>query len=242
VTSLYSYCIPIDDGAAPNPYWQVCTLVICKPALRRSARKGDWIVGTGSKHARLGDGRTQDMSGRIVYAMKVTDKMTMAQYDEYTKTKLPGKIPVRGSRDRRRREGDSLYEFSTNMKKPTQRPGIHNAGNVTTDLGGKYALLSTHFYYFGKEAIPLKGKLKEIAQNRQGHRRKLNDPYVDMFITWIEGLGYEPGTLVGEPLCDLRANKFACGWCAAGRAENDELDAEEPGGHLLRASDDRAAS
>jgi hypothetical protein len=48
--SLYSYCILYDDGAVPNPYWDVCTLVICKSAIRRTAKEGDWIVGTGSKH------------------------------------------------------------------------------------------------------------------------------------------------------------------------------------------------
>jgi hypothetical protein len=52
---LYSYCIPYDDGAAPNPYWEVCTLVICKPVIRRTARAGDSIVGTGSKKSPVGD-------------------------------------------------------------------------------------------------------------------------------------------------------------------------------------------
>lgn len=33
--TLYTYCIPYDDGAAPNPYWGICTLVICKPVIRR---------------------------------------------------------------------------------------------------------------------------------------------------------------------------------------------------------------
>ena len=41
---LYTYCLRYDDGAAPNPYWGVCTLVICKPAIRRSAEPGDWVV------------------------------------------------------------------------------------------------------------------------------------------------------------------------------------------------------
>lgn len=227
MTSLYSYCIPYDDGAAPNPYWDVCTLVICKPAIRRSAQVGDWVVGTGSKHARLGDGTTRDMSGRVVYAMKITKKMTMAEYDAYTKAELPEKIPVWRSRDRRRRVGDSIYDFARRSKMP--RPSVHNRENAATDLGGKYALLSTHFYYFGDAAIPLKRNLREIAQNRQGHRRKLNDPYVEKFITWIEGLGYKPGTLLGEPLCDLSARKSACGWCAAGRAEDDEVDVEDLG-------------
>jgi len=224
--SLYSYCIPYDDGAAPNPYWDVCTLVICKPYIRKTAQVGDWIVGTGSKYARLGNKRTRDMSGRVVYAMKVTEKMTMAKYDAYTMLELKEKVPAK-SRDYRRRVGDSIYDFSANPKKPIQRRGVHTTVHAATDLKGQYALLSTHFYYFGENAIPLKGKLRDIAQNRQGHRRKLNEPYVDDFISWIEGCGHQPGTIVGKPLCNLFASKSACGWCAVGRAEDDALDAEE---------------
>jgi hypothetical protein len=47
-TTLFTYCIPYDDGAAPNPFWGLCTLAICKPSIRRVAKEGDWVVGTGS--------------------------------------------------------------------------------------------------------------------------------------------------------------------------------------------------
>jgi len=58
---LYSYTIPIDDGAAPNPFWGTCTLAICKPAIRRTAKVGNWVVGLGSKNAPSGD-----LSGKVV--------------------------------------------------------------------------------------------------------------------------------------------------------------------------------
>jgi Nucleotide modification associated domain 2 len=224
--SLYSYCIPYDDGAAPNPYWGGCTLVICKPGIRRTAQVGDWIVGTGSKHARVDHKRTQDLSGRVVYAMKVTDKKTMAEYDAYTKAKLPEKIPDWESPEHRRRLGDSIYDYST--RSPKQRPGVHKRENMATDCRGKYALLSTHFYYFGDRAIPLEGRLIDIAQNRQGHRRHLNQGYFDEFVQWINGLGYTPGCL-GEPLYDLFASKSACGACARVHAKDSKRDAEDLG-------------
>lgn len=223
--NLYSYCIPYDDGAAPNPFWGVCTLVICKPDIRRTARVGDWVVGTGSKHARLGDGSTRDLSGQVVYAMKVTQKMTMSAYDAHTKVALPKKIPVWGSRTLRLRLGDSIYDFS--HQPATQREGVHNHKNEVTDLKGKYALLSTHFYYFGDQAIPLPQNLKAIAQNQQGHRRQLNAQYAEKFIDWIDSRGHEPGALVGNPLLDLSKSKSACGWCAGGRAEGDAQDVED---------------
>jgi hypothetical protein len=52
---LYSYCLRYDDRAAPNPYHGICTLVICKPAIRRTANVGDWIIGLGSVSSPIGD-------------------------------------------------------------------------------------------------------------------------------------------------------------------------------------------
>ncbi|MGC9261259.1 MAG: hypothetical protein ACP5I8_14435 [Phycisphaerae bacterium] len=45
MAKLFTYTIKIDDGAAPNPFHGLCTLVICKPAIRRCAKAGDWVVG-----------------------------------------------------------------------------------------------------------------------------------------------------------------------------------------------------
>ncbi|MCK6533077.1 MAG: hypothetical protein L6Q84_08905 [Polyangiaceae bacterium] len=222
---LFSYCIPYDDGAAPNPYWGVCTLVICKPAIRRSAKVGDWVLGTGSMHARLGNGDTQDMSGRVVYAMRVTRKLTMKEYDAFTRSELKQKIPAWGSRDPRRRVGDSIYDFSKG-EPPRQRRGVHVAANVQTDLGGKHALLSDDFFYFGDAAPEIPKSLRAIAQNQQGHRRKLNRPYVHRFESWIRSLGYQSGTVLGKPSLDLFADERCRNWCAAGRAESDVADVE----------------
>jgi hypothetical protein len=46
---LFSYTIPIDDGAVPNPFCGMCSLAICKPAIRRVAKQGDWVAGLGSR-------------------------------------------------------------------------------------------------------------------------------------------------------------------------------------------------
>lgn len=69
---LFSYTIPVDDGAAPNPFDGLCTLAICKPKIRSRAKVGDWVAGLGSKNAPSGD-----LSGRLVYAMKVDEVMSL---------------------------------------------------------------------------------------------------------------------------------------------------------------------
>jgi len=192
MASLYTYCIPYDDGAAPNPFWGVCTLAICKPAIRRTADKGDWVVGTGSRNSPMGD-----ISNQVVYAMEVTEVLTTAEYDTWSRKSCPNKIPDWKNSDIRRRLGDAIYDYS--VSPPRQRQGVHNSGNIETDLSGKNVLLSKKFYYFGNVPQPLPQDLQEIVKQGQGHRVRLNQPYVGTFLKWIGSLGLEPNRLYGEP-------------------------------------------
>ncbi len=105
-STLYSYCIPIDDGAAPNPYWGICSLTICKPVIRRVAKVGDWVVGIGSKNSPIGD-----ISSYVVYAMKITDVMSLQQYDNFCKKNYPNKIPNWASDKFELRVGDCIYDY-----------------------------------------------------------------------------------------------------------------------------------
>lgn len=173
---LYSYCIPVDDGAAPNPYWGVCTLAICKPVIRRNAKIGDWVVGTGSKK--------YGMQNKVVYAMKITDVKTLKEYDNLCKIKYPNKIPELSNKDLRKRAGDCIYFYEKG--KLVQRKGVHAAGNYSTDTNGKNVLLSEHFFYFGDQPIELPIELLPIIKQGQGHKSRSNSKHVNTFIEWIE--------------------------------------------------------
>jgi hypothetical protein len=164
--TLYSYMLRYDDGAAPNPFWGTCTLVICKPKIRKAAKVGDWIVGLGSKSNPV----HTDYRRRIVYAMKVTAKMSMEEYDKYVNEHLPEKTPDIDSVDWRRRLGDSIYDYTS--KGIPQRPGVHRRANRKTDMSGKSALLSDEFVYYGRTAIPLPEKLNGILHKGQGPLEK----------------------------------------------------------------------
>lgn len=190
---LYTYCLRFDNGSAPNPYWDICTLTICKPDIRRTANKGDWVVGLGSANSRIGD-----ISDCVVYAMKVTDKIGLWGYDNLCQKKYPGKIPDWDNTDFKRQVGDCIYDFS-NGPRPAIRVGVHDERNRETDLSGINALISDYFYYFGDNPVKLPQQLRPLIHKQQKHRVKLNRPYVEQFVQWIERLGFERNKLYGEP-------------------------------------------
>lgn len=78
---LYSYVVDHDTGFAPNPFGGFCTLVCCKFShsgkwknVVELACIGDWVVGLGGKSQRSSG------HGTIIYAMRVTKKLPLAEY------------------------------------------------------------------------------------------------------------------------------------------------------------------
>jgi hypothetical protein len=198
---LYSYCLRYDGGAAPNPFWGICTLVICKPAIRRTAVIGDWIVGLGSANSPIGD-----ISRHVVYAMKVTDKLTLKEYDQFCRISLPNKIPQWRSPDYRQRMGDCIYDYGLG-EYPKIRWGVHSENERRRDLSGKYALLSKRFYYFGDQPVSFPKYLYPLIHTSQGHKSNQNQPYVQSFVGWIESLGYRRNTVYGIPQYEAKRLK-----------------------------------
>jgi hypothetical protein len=187
MTRLFTYVITQDGGFAPNPFHGVLTLNCCKPDIRRAAQVGDWVAGNTA--ANFPGGR-----GLLVYAMRVTAKMTMSEYDAWTRQNLPEKIPDwRGPYERR--AGDSAYKFETDP--PSRRPSsFHDLGERRRDLSGRFTLLSEEFYYLGGDPVEIPEHLRGIIHDRQGHRSNLNAPYVEDFANWI---GTFEGGLQGMP-------------------------------------------
>ncbi|MEK6782270.1 MAG: hypothetical protein AABY93_11215 [Bacteroidota bacterium] len=173
-----------DNGSAPNPFWGTCTLTICKPKIRRTAKVGDWIIGTGSKNSKLKDGNTYDLSGSLVYAMKVSDKKTIKEYDKYCQSDLPNKLPKWFNKDWRRKLGDCIYDYSKG-EEPTIRMAVHRERNRIKDLSGLKALLSNHFYYFGEEPRPIPPSLKRMVIKGQGHLVFDDPKLIETFEKWI---------------------------------------------------------
>ncbi|MGF1512766.1 MAG: hypothetical protein ACFB5Z_03595 [Elainellaceae cyanobacterium] len=208
---LFTYTIPVDDGAAPNPFFGMCSLAICKPGIRRVASIDDWIAGLGSKNAPSGD-----LSDRLVYAMRVEEVLTLEDYDQQAQKRWPQRIPDIKSLSLQERLGDCIYDYSnkTAEGEPSLRDSVHGPSNVKTDLGGEKVLISRDFYYFGSRAVRLPESLRPICHANQGHRSTSNAPYVNEFIAWIRAGGWTPGQLYGWPdfILDWKS-RGACGGC-----------------------------
>lgn len=170
--NIYSYCVRYDSGAAPNPFYDLCTLAICKPGIRKFAKVNDWILGHGSVE--------RGSANKVIYIMQVQAVMDFIQYDWFCRNFLPNKIPDVLSRTYERRVGDCIYDASLK-----QRESVHDKGNRKNDLSGKYVLLSRNFIYFGRSGPILPSKLQPMLHNSQGFKKQKNSQLIDEFQVWV---------------------------------------------------------
>lgn len=185
---MYSYVVTRDFGFAPNPFHGICSLATCKPTIRRNAKVGDWIIGTGSVPKNLGD--------KLIYAMKVTEVLTFQEYweDERFICKKP---VMNGSLVQM--YGDNIYwkdkddEWHQENSHHSLEDGRLNERNLKKDIPGKNVLLSDHFYYFGSTPIDIPTDLlKDVIKRKQGHRN-VTPEIADQLIYFLlenHNLGY----------------------------------------------------
>lgn len=194
---LYAYVISRDYGFAPNPFGPYCTLATCKPRIRLSAQIGDWVVGTGSAAKEVG------MGGRLVYAMQVAEKLSYAQY--WDDQRFCYKRPVMNG-SLKQKYGDNIYRYDPTLDRLVQvnshhslEDGATNEKNYTTDTGGRYALIASRFWYFGREALPIPVPVADtIVHHGIGHSIIADGPTIDALAAWLSSL---PGSgYVGKPL------------------------------------------
>src|ERR1035441_7903379 len=137
---LYSYVVTHDTGFAPNPFFGYCTLACCKPAIRRTAQKGDWIVGLTAK--------TKEK--KIIYFMRVDD--VMESFADYWIDKRFGVKKPNNDDGVRGRRGDNIYEPLTSggyrqLRSRHSNGDAENEENKAHDLRGRRVLISETFAY-----------------------------------------------------------------------------------------------
>lgn len=184
---VYSYIVARDFGFAPNPFHGVCTLATCKPAIRRLAAIGDWVVGTGAK-------TRYELAGHLVFAMKVDEAMEFETY--WADPRFRAKRPVLNG-SLKQLYGDNIYHRSRGRwiqedSHHSLARGRPNAANVANDTSADRVLLSRTFVYYGASAPALPRRFRSFGRGgedvcclRQGHR-VLSAPLAHAFETWLE--------------------------------------------------------
>ncbi len=181
---IFSYVITHDFGFAPNPFGGFLTLATCKPKIRQSAAKGDFVVGTGSA-ATVGN-------QKLVYAAKVDEVISIADYGRLAEYEI--KRPAGGT-PWWRKHGDNIY-LRASGKWTQRRNPHHGPANMARDLGGKKVLVCKRFYYFGDAAIQIPDEFFGIIKKGPGHKRVSDPVLVRRFVDWLMTL---PRGVHGSP-------------------------------------------
>jgi hypothetical protein len=194
---ILSYVVASDRGLAPNVSGGTCTLSVCKPVVRQSARPGkDWIVGMStSAHGRH----------RVIYAMQVQEKISYDTFfhDARFKYKKPGTD----------REGDNFFVLKNGVYRVAFNDAAH-AGKpvkIARDIKSPVSVIGGKFWYFGSEAPELPQSLWDTPiaipgdAGRRGHRVTDDKKTMAEFVKWIED--FKPG-IHGRPR-DLEAARPA---------------------------------
>lgn len=184
---LFAYVVRYDSGFAPNPFYGFCTLATCKPDIRKSAAKGDWIVGTGSAAKKVNRG------GHLVHLMRVTEDMPFEGYwaDPRFQLKKPN---LRGSK--KHLSGDNIYSRDARTKSWHQLDSFHrnkdgspNEEHIAIDTAVNRVLISDDFVYHGATGPKIPPKFGGIYKKGIGLRIETNEEIIREFVKWAQGVG-----------------------------------------------------
>ena len=162
IGKLFSYVVDHDTGFAPNPYHGICTLTHCKTSdMIFTSDVGDWIIGTSGLRSDVSIGE----HGRLIYAMRIDNKITRAEY--YSDSSYKCKIP----------SSDGSYEMRCG-------DNLEQCRNDHTP-----ALISNHFYYFGRLAKRFPKRFVEYPIEKKGPKYKykmFTEEFIKDFMKWLE--------------------------------------------------------
>ncbi len=197
---IFSYVVRHDCGFAPNPFGGVLTLATCKPQIRRCARTGDWIIGTGSV-ATVG-------RQKLVYAAQIA---AVIPIDEYGKSrKYIDKRPSSRS-PWWRKCGDNIYVKVKGRWKHRSNPH-HDRDAMARDVSGKNVLICKSFWYFGDAAVTLPSELHELIKKGPGHKRFRDVVLLQRFLDWLRSM---PNGRHGRPFTAPDTPTLRNGWRTA---------------------------
>ena len=189
------YVIDRDFGFAPNPFHGYCTLATCKPAIRAKAEIDDWVIGMGGTRLKA--------TGRCVFAMRVTDVMSLGEY--WDNPLFLDKRPVRNGSQKmlvgdniyRRGPSGEWYQANSHHSNPDGTPNLYN---MERDTKADRALISHHFLYFGREAPSVPATLLTETGFRNGRYNRVFDyETCASLLAWLSNFKSQVNVVVADP-------------------------------------------
>lgn len=111
-------------------------------------KEGDYIAGfTSSKLSNQYDHGFE----KLIYIMKVTEKMSYSEYHENSKFKK--KIP--SNKSRRSRAGDNIYKLKNRCYTQVKTQNHAGEDEIKIDMQCRQVLISNQFFYFGSKPISI---------------------------------------------------------------------------------------
>ena len=168
MANVYRYVIVTDAGTAPHVDGDLASLCICKPKIRSSAKKGDYVIAFLSTRFGLG-------SGNLSWIGKVDQKLLLGDYH----------IAFR-------QRADAIYRrigWSADGEELEHIGGDLHAdrANQQRDKRGKYALTMRPFWYWGDGHAPLSlpAELAHLVYGSAGHASATAPTDIPLLESWL---------------------------------------------------------
>jgi hypothetical protein len=191
-----SYKMTHDTGFAPNPFGGHLTLATCKPTIRRTKKRGDWVAGFASKklvETSRRAGVTIPASG-LLYLMRVGETKKLDDY--FHDPRFQQKKPKKGSADPILRCGDNIYA-SDGLGGYRQLPNDSHDASLSTvnhDTNGVNVLVADIFYYFGRNCLIPDGGWESVGISlSKGRTFYCSEADLENIRHFLHQRGYQPG-------------------------------------------------
>lgn len=143
---VYRYVVKHDSGFAPCFDSGICTLACCKPSIRRTARKGDWVLGFAQRNKG---------EAHLLYAMRVAEVLDFTAY---------------GNDRRYSKRQDNIYRRTEDgsFRRVARHEHHKDIGDQERDLRGKNALIAD-FWWHDVKGLDLIATLGDDIARRLWH-------------------------------------------------------------------------
>src|SRR5262245_55889622 len=179
--TIFSYVVEHDLGFAPNPFHGLCSLACCKPLIRKAAKIGDYVLGTGAARPNL--------CGHITYWMRVDEIMGFDEY--WADPRFRRKKPVM-SGTTYLRYGDNIYhrdasgQFQQEDSFHSLEDGTVSLGDLQRDTGtADRVLIGRDFAFWGRSGVKLPDELRCLVKKGPGHKCSFSEEQVQSFLAWL---------------------------------------------------------